>query len=176
MTATDVKVRPATAADAAAIAAIYNQGIRARIATFETEERGADERRAWLAAHDERHPVLVATVAGSDDAECVVGWAAADHYRSRACYAGVAEFSIYVDESARGRGVGVLLLQGLIDAAEQAGLWKLLSRVFPENTASRSLCARLGFREVGTYEKHARLDGVWRDVVIVERLIPANLT
>jgi phosphinothricin acetyltransferase len=168
----EVRTRPARTDDAAAIAAIYNQGIRARIATFETEERTAEERRTWLAAHDERHPVLVAVVTGPDGQEQVAGWAATDHYRSRACYAGVAEFSIYVDEVWRGRGVGVALLGALIEAAEAAGLWKLVSRIFPENRASLALCARLGFREVGTYEKHAQLDGLWKDVVIVERLIP----
>jgi phosphinothricin acetyltransferase len=170
-----IRVRPAEPGDAGAIAEIYNQGIRARIATFETEERSAEERRAWLAAHDERHPVLVATVAGPDGAERVAGWASTDRYRSRACYDGVAEFSIYVHEAFRGRGLGAALLGALIDAAGQAGLWKLVSRIFPENRASLALCDRHGFREVGTYEKHAKLDGAWRDVVIVERLIPANL-
>jgi L-amino acid N-acyltransferase YncA len=171
-----VRTRPARPEDAAAIAEIYNQGIRARIATFETEERSAEERAAWLAGHDARHPVLVAVVDGPGGTEAVAGWAATDHYRPRACYAGVAEFSIYVDEAWRGRGVGVVLLAALIEAAEAVGLWKLLSRIFPENTASLGLCARLGFRQVGTYEKHAQLDGVWKDVVIVERLIPANLS
>ncbi|MDQ2786684.1 MAG: arsinothricin resistance N-acetyltransferase ArsN1 [Chloroflexota bacterium] len=171
----DVTVRPATSADAAAIAEIYNQGIRARIATFETEERTPEERRTWLASHDDRHPVVVATITEGGAAR-VVGWAATDGYRTRACYAGVAEFSVYIHEQYRGRGVGVLLLNGLIDAAERVGLWKLLSRVFPENVASRALCAKVGFREVGVYQNHGKLDGVWKDTVIVERLIPANLT
>ncbi len=171
----DVTVRPATLADAAAIAEIYNQGIRARIATFETEERTPEERSAWLAGHDAHHPVVVATVT-EKDAERVVGWAATDGYRTRACYAGVAEFSVYIHERYRGRGIGVVLLNGLIAAAERAGLWKLLSRVFPENVASRALCAKVGFREVGVYQNHGKLDGAWKDTVIVERLIPANLT
>jgi L-amino acid N-acyltransferase YncA len=173
--AASVRVRAATLDDAAAIAEIYNQGIRARIATFETEERTPEERRAWLSSHDERHPVVVATVA-ENGAERVVGWAATDGYRTRACYAGVAEFSVYIHEQYRGRGIGVVLLGGLIAAAERAGLWKLLSRVFPENSASRALCAKVGFREVGVYRNHGKLDGVWKDTVIVERLIPANLT
>lgn len=84
-----VEVRPAQLEDAAAIAAIYNQGIRARIATFETEERTSEERRAYIADHIDRYPIVVATI---DDR--VVGWAAASPYSSRACYAGVAEFSI----------------------------------------------------------------------------------
>lgn len=173
---TELQVRPATLDDAAAIAEIYNQGIRARIATFETAERSAEDRRAWLEKHDPRYPVLVATVADAGGCR-VVAWASADPYRTgRACYAGVAEFSIYVGAAWRGRGVGATLLGTLMAESERAGLWKLLSRIFVENAASRALCARLGFREVGIYEKHARLDGVWRDCVIVERLFPANLT
>jgi L-amino acid N-acyltransferase YncA len=173
--AESVSVRPARMDDAAAIAEIYNQGIRARIATFETEERTPEERRAWLAGHDARHPVVVATIS-ERGAERVVGWAATDGYRARTCYAGVAEFSVYIHEAYRGRGVGVAVLNGLIEAAERAGLWKLLSRVFPENAASRALCAKVGFREVGVYQNHGKLDGAWKDTVIVERLIPANVT
>lgn len=172
MPASHVVTRPATPEDAAAIADIYNQGIRARIATFETEERTAEERRQWLARHDARHPVLVAV--DRLEGGRVLGWAATDTYRARACYDGVAEFSIYIDRDARGAGVGTMLLDALVAAAEAAGLWKLLSRIFPENVASLSLCAKCGFRQVGVYERHARLDGSWRDVIIVERLIPAN--
>lgn len=165
-------VRPAVASDADAIAEIYNQGIRGRMATYETEERTAEERAAWLAGHDAHHPVLVAV---APTTEQVAGWISADHYRSRWCYRGVAEFSVYVDERYRGRGVGATLMEAFLPACEQAGLWKLVSRIFPENQASRALCARFGFREVGIYEKHAQLDGIWRDVVIVERLLPANI-
>ena len=82
---------------------------------------------------------------------------------------------MYVARSARGHGAGRKALTALIDADANAGYWKLVSRVFVENDASRNLCRKLGFREVGVYEKHARLDGVWRDVVIVERLIAVNL-
>ena len=164
-----ITVRSAAVDDAAAIARIHSQGIRERVATFETEEPTEADRRAWLAGCDRRYPVVVAERDGQ-----VVGWASASPYRSRACYAGVAQFSIYVDTEARGQGVGTALLEGLIAASEGAGLWKLVSRVFVENTASRALCRRSGFREVGIYEKHAKLDGVWRDTVIVERLIPTN--
>jgi len=170
---TAVHVRHATPDDAAAIAEIYNQGIRARIATFETEERTPDERRAWIAAHDERYPVVVATIEGGK-VERVVGWAAASPYSSRACYAGVAEFSIYIHENERGKGVGSVLIEAFIAASERAGLWKLTSRIFPENVASRTLCKKAGFEEIGVHRKHAQLDGVWKDNVIVERLIPAN--
>ena len=88
---------------------------------------------------------------------------------------GIGEFSMYVHRDWRGRGVGDLLVAALINEAERLGLWKLLSRIFPFNEASRALCRKHGFREVGVYEKHARLDGRWLDVVIVERLISANV-
>lgn len=175
MVQTAAQIRPASVSDAAAIATIYNQGIRERIATFETEERTPEERQHWLAGHDATHPVIVATLPDTSGVNTVVGWASTDSYRPRACYAGIAEFSVYIHTDYRGRGVGTALMDGLIAAAADTGLWKLVSRVFVENTASRALLARVGFREVGIYEKHGKLDGVWRDVVIVERLIPANL-
>ena len=159
-----VTVRPARPGDAPAIAAIYNAGIRGRMATFETAERTADDIAAWFTRTG--HPVLVAERDG-----LVVGWVAASPYRSRACYAGVAEFSVYVDPAVQGHRVGDALMSAFIPALEDAGFWKALSRIFPENTASRALCRRHGFREVGVYGRHARLDGVWRDVVIVERLL-----
>ena len=159
-----VTVRPAVRDDAGAIAAIYNAGIRGRGATFETRERTAADIEAWF--DRESHPILVAERDGR-----VVGWAAASPYRARECYAGIAEFSVYVDTAEHGRRIGDTLMTEFIPALERAGFWKVLSRIFPENTASRALCRRHGFREVGTYERHARLDGVWRDVVIVERLL-----
>jgi phosphinothricin acetyltransferase len=105
----------------------------------------------------------------------VVAFAAASSYRSRACYSGIAEVSVYVARAHRRRGAGRLALEELMRAAERAGFWKLLSRVFTDNIASRTFIRLLGFREVGIYEKHGCLDGVWRDVVIVEYLIQANL-
>lgn len=164
-----VAVRPATEADLPAIAAIYNQGIRGRGATFETRERSPEELRGWLGRPE--HPVLVAERGGR-----VLGWIAASGYRPRECYAGVAEFSVYVAEEARGQGVGDALMAAFLPACERAGLWKVLSRIFPGNAASRALCRRHGFREVGVYHKHGKLEGAWRDVVIVERLLEANLT
>ena len=87
-----------------------------------------------------------------------------------------ADPSLFVLPAARGQGIGKPLLNGVIDAAAAAGFWKILSRIFTFNTASRALCAACGFREVGIYENHGKLDGRWLDVVIVERLIDANLT
>jgi L-amino acid N-acyltransferase YncA len=156
-------VRAATANDAERIAQIYNQGIEDRIATFETEPRTAQQVGAWF---DSSYPIFVA---GSGNQ--VHAYAAAFPYRSRACYEGVREFSIYVSRSHRGQGFGRAALSALIDDARQRGWWKLLSRIFPENEASLKLCTSLGFRIVGTYEKHAKLDGQWRDVVIVEKFL-----
>ncbi len=167
--ADQVRVRSALLDDVAAIAEIYNQGILGRQATFETRLRTADDIVETLRAGEGRFPFLVAEVDG-----VLTGWASVSSYRARECYAGIGEFSIYVHEDWRKAGVGRVLLPALIDAAAAAGFWKLLSRVFPENTGSLRLAAACGFREVGTYEKHAQLDGIWRDVVIIERLLPAN--
>ncbi|HEX5690669.1 MAG TPA: arsinothricin resistance N-acetyltransferase ArsN1 family A [Roseiflexaceae bacterium] len=163
-----MNARTATLADAAAIAAIYNQGIDDRIATFETRPRSETDIHGWF---DGTHPVVVV-----EDAGQVLAFASTSTYRPRECYAGIAEFSVYVAREARGRGAGRLAMQALIAAAEGAGFWKLVSRVFPENGASLGLLRRLGFREVGVYEKHGQLDGAWRDVVIVELLLPRNLS
>lgn len=161
-----LRPRAARAGDAADIARIWNEGIDDRVATFETEPRTADGIARWMAAKEARHPTVVVEADGR-----VVAWAAASEYRPRECYAGVGEFSVYVERASRGRGAGRIAMEALIPAAERAGLWKLVSRVFPENTASLALLRSLGFREVGTYRRHAKLDGAWRDVVIVEKLI-----
>ncbi len=163
-------IRPAMAADAAQIAAIYNQGIEERRATFETRPRSVAEMSARV-AEGGRHPLLVACDADGS----ILGWAGLGDYRARDCYAGIAEFSVYLDRHARRRGVGRLLLEALLGAARERGYWKLVSRIFTFNTASLALCRAVGFREVGVYEKHGRLDGHWLDVVIVERLITENL-
>ncbi len=155
--------RPMDLADCEAVARIYNEGIDDRIATFETRHRTRDDIEAWLGT---RYPVVVVT-----DGDTVVAFAATSTYRQRECYDGIAEFSVYVARGERGRGAGRLAMEALIEAAERAGFWKLLSRVFTENTASLGLLKQVAFREVGTYEKHAKLDGTWRDVVIVERLL-----
>jgi len=160
-----VAVRPATVADADSIAEIYNQGIEDRVATFETDPRTAAQVREHLEGMG-NHVALVAVRDGE-----VVGFAWTSPYRARACYSGIAEFSVYVERQARRAGVGHALLERLIGECQARGFWKLVSRIFPENTASRLLCRALGFREVGIYQRHGRLDGVWRDCVIVERLL-----
>lgn len=159
--------RMATSEDASAIAVIYNEGIADHIATFETRLRSAEDIATWF---DGRHPIVVVEEDGA-----LVAFAATSTYSPRSCYAGIAEFSVYVRRSARGHGAGRQAMEALLLAAEDAGFWKLLSRVFVDNVASRRLLASVSFREVGVYERHAKLDGIWRDVVIVERLLPANL-
>jgi L-amino acid N-acyltransferase YncA len=158
-----VRTRSARPDDAEAIAAIYNEGIDDRLATFETEPRSPGDVRAWL----EVFPVVVA----EDGDGAVAAWASASPYSDRPAYAHVREFSIYVRRSQRGRGFGRAALGALIAECEARGWWKLVSRVFPENEASLGLCRALGFREVGVYRRHGKLDGEWRDCVIVERLL-----
>ena len=157
-------VRPAAPADAARIAEIYNAGIAERSSTFETRARGTSDVQAWLES-GERFPVLVA---GED---LVLGWARVAEYSARPAYAGVGEVSIYVDREARGRGIGSSLLQQLSRRAAELGYWKLTGKLFPENEASVRLVARDGWREVGVHLRHGRLDGRWRDVLVVERLL-----
>jgi L-amino acid N-acyltransferase YncA len=164
-----MQVRTATPNDTAAIAHIYNQGIEDRVATFETHLRSAEEVQGWF---DGIHPVIVVE---NVDGNGIIAFASTSSYSNRDCYAGIAECSVYVKREMRGCGAGRLALEALIRAAEDAGFWKLVSRVFVENKPSRALIHSLGFREVGIYEKHAKLDGIWRDVIIVERLIGSNL-
>jgi L-amino acid N-acyltransferase YncA len=161
-------IRPAGPQDAAAVAAIHNAGIDSGLATFETRPRTADETAARITATCPPYGFLVAEAGGA-----VVGWAATYPYSQREAYAGVAEFSIYLAAEARGRGHGHRLLAELLEAAEDAGLHKVTSRLFATNAASRRLCAAVGFREVGVHLRHARLHGTWRDVVVVERLLGA---
>lgn len=161
-----LSTRLATLGDAAAIARIYNQGIAERIATFETDPRSVEQIEAQLREKGAHYPTVVVERDGQ-----VIAWAAVSGYRSRPCYAGIAEHSVYVGREARGAGAGLLALEALFVAAEQQGFWKLLSRIFPENTASLALHRKAGFREVGVYRRHGKLEGSWRDCVIVERLI-----
>jgi len=157
-----MRARAAKFGDAPAIARIYNEGIDDRVATFETRHRTTGDVAGWF---DGRHPVVVV----DDDDGGVIAFAPTSQYRPRACYAGISEFSVYTARAARGRGAGKMAMEALIEAARAAGFWKLVSRVLIENTASRGLLRSVGLREVGVYERHGQLDGVWRDVAIVER-------
>jgi L-amino acid N-acyltransferase YncA len=154
-----VHVRPLRRDDYPAVARIFHEGIATGLATFETAAPTWDE---WDNAHLPDHR-FVAELGGE-----VVGWAAIVPYSRRAVYGGVGEESVYVAEAARGRGVGRALLGHLIASARDGGLWTLQAGVFPENEASLALHRALGFREVGTRERLGRLNGEWRDVVLLE--------
>lgn len=158
-------IRAAQPADAEAVCAIYNEGIEGRQATFETRLRTPDEIVAWL---DDALPFLVAV----DDANGeVLGFARLTRYSDRCVYSGVGDHGVYVASSARGRGVGRLLLDALCDAAAQEGYYKITSRIFEQNAASRAAHRAAGFTEVGIQRHHGKLDGTWLDCVLVERLL-----
>jgi L-amino acid N-acyltransferase YncA len=141
------------------VAEIYAEGIATRNATFETAVPSWEE---WERGHFEEHR-LVAT-----DETGVLGWAALAPISRRPAYAGVAEVSVYVAGRARGKGVGRFLLAALVESARAGGLWTLQAAIFPENEASLALHLSLGFRDVGVRERIGSLDGVWRDVELLE--------
>ena len=164
-----MRVRAAAAGDAAAIAEIYNAGIRERTSTFETREREPSHIAERIAM--ERFPFLVAEEDGR-----VAGWAAMSEYSSRGVYVGVAECSVYVDAELRGRGIGAALLAALAEEAERRGFHKLVGKLFESNEASMRLVTRSGFRVVGTHLRHGTLEGEWRDVILVERTLAGQPT
>jgi L-amino acid N-acyltransferase YncA len=158
-----MEIRAMQPDDWPAVREIYEQGIATRQATFETAAPSWEE---WDAGH-----LVDLRLVAEEDGE-VVGWAALSPVSRRACYAGVAEESVYVAERARGRGVGSALLGRLLADADEAGFWTIQTSIFPENAASIALHMRCGFRVVGTRERIARLDGTWRDTVLLERRVP----
>ena len=145
------------------VARIYAEGIATGAATFETE---VPEWEAWDRAHLPEHRF----VAVEDDR--VLGWAAVSAVSDRCVYGGVVEDSLYVDPAAQGRGVGRRLLEALIESTERAGIWTIEAGMFPENAGSVALHERLGFRVVGRRERLGKLDGAWRDVLLLERRSP----
>jgi L-amino acid N-acyltransferase YncA len=155
-----VDVRAMTSEDWRAVEAIYAEGIATGHATFETappswaEFDGGRHREHRFVALDDGH---------------IVGWAALSPTSRRACYRGVAEHSVYVTESARGRGVGRALMDALVTSADAGGIWTIQTSIFPENEASVALHERVGFRVVGRRERIAELNGVWRDTLLLER-------
>jgi phosphinothricin acetyltransferase len=156
-------VRSARPEDAARIAEIYNEGIEDRVATFETRPRDASEVAAWL---DAGLPFLVAERDGA-----VVGFARVSPYSDRCVYEGVGEHGVYVAREARGEGIGRELLEMVAFAAASVGFYKLTARILTENEASLAAHRSAGFREVGVQRRHGKLDGEWRDVVLVELLL-----
>ena len=156
----DVTTRAMTDADLAVVRDIYAEGVATRNATFETEVPTAKALVAkWLADHR-----WVAELDGR-----VVGWTAISPVSSRPCYAGVGETSVYVAAAARGRGVGKALLWRQVNEADEGGLWTLQTAIFPENRASIALHHSAGYETLAVRSRIARLDGVWRDTVLLER-------
>jgi phosphinothricin acetyltransferase len=158
-----LQVRAAQERDAKTIVAIYNEGIAGREATFETEPRAAHHFLARIAS--ERYPLLVADLDGR-----IVGWAGLTSYSERQAYVGIGEFSVYVARDAQGGGIGTKLCQQLSEKAQERGFYKLIGKIFPENMACVRLVGSCGFQQVGLHRCHGRLDGKWRDVLLVERL------
>jgi L-amino acid N-acyltransferase YncA len=155
-----IRIRVLRRSDWPDVSAIYAAGIASGNATFETE---APDWRSWDAAHspDLRFVAL--------DGEVVAGWVAAGPVSSRSCYRGVIEHSVYVSPARQGRGIGRLLLEALIEAAEGRGYWTIEAGIFPENLASLAVHLACGFRIVGRRERLGQLDGSWRDVLLLER-------
>ena len=161
-----IVLRPATAADAAAICRIYNQGIEDRLATLETELRTPDERRQWLAARGPRHPVFVA-----ETDEMVVGWSSLNVYNPRPAYQYVADLSIYIERGWRGKGVGRRLLEHLLEQARALGYHKMMLSAFPFNASGVALYERMGFTRAGVFHEMGQLDGRWVDTLVMEKLL-----
>jgi L-amino acid N-acyltransferase YncA/DNA-binding transcriptional ArsR family regulator len=159
-------IRPMSASDADSVLAVYQAGLDAGDASFETEAP------SWEAFDAAKLPAHRHVAAAADTGE-VLGWVAASAVSGRRVYAGVVEHSVYVAPTARRRGAGAALLQALIDSTEAAGIWTIQSGIFPENIASIRLHQRKGFRVVGTRERIGRQRGRWRDVVLVERRSPS---
>jgi phosphinothricin acetyltransferase len=156
-------IRRAHRRDLARVAEIYNAGIAERVATFETAHRSVEDINNWI---EDGQPFIVAV-----DNDQVIGWARAGGYSDRCCYEGVGEHAVYVHADARGRGLGRRLLIELCGEAERRGLYKLTGRVFTDNEPSRAAHRAAGFEEVGVQRRHGRLDGQWKDCVLVERLL-----
>ena len=142
------------------VCAVFLEGILSGNATFETEPPSWDQ---W----DRAHLPFGRLAARSD--EGLVGWAALTPVSLRPCYAGVAEMSIYVAEAARGQGIGRALMQEAIRSSEAHHIWTLQASIFPENVASLRICAAHGFRQVGRRKHIAKLNGLWRDTILLER-------
>jgi phosphinothricin acetyltransferase len=155
-----MEIRELRQEDWPAVREIFEQGIAGRNATFETEapsweawDRSQLDGQRWVAVEQGR----------------VVGWVAAHPVSSRPCYAGVVEHSVYVHDDSQGKGIGRALLERLFASTEAAGIWTIQTGIFPENEASIALHRKAGFRVVGTQERLGKMDGVWRDVVVLER-------
>lgn len=149
------------------ITKIYNQGMEDRIATLETSLRTDAEMEGWFLDRTTRHKVVVI----EDEYKNIFGWASLNLFNARCCYSEVVDLSIYIERGMRGKGLGKILLNYLIEVAREQNFHKLVLGTFKSNTAGQRLYKSVGFREVGTYLKHGKLDGIWVDVTIMEKLL-----
>ena len=159
-------IRPARAAHNAQIAAIWNHEAIATTATTDTEPRSADAQRAWLAAHGETYPALVAAVGDE-----VVGFGALAPYRPKPSYARTVEDSVYVKDGWRGKGVGGLILDALVERARACGHHSMIARIIADNDGSLRLHERRGFVQVGHEQEVAFKLGRWLDVLTLQRML-----
>ena len=159
-------VRRASHRDFEAIRRIYNEGIEDRVATLDTEPKAATEIEAWWREHDGAYAVLVAT-----DAGVVIGWASLNRFSQRCAHSAIADLSVYVTRSHRGRGVGAELLRRLEENARTSGFRKIVLHALNSNEQGKRLYRKCGFREVGVFEQHGVIDGGFADVVVMEKII-----
>lgn len=163
---TTFTVRHAASEDIKSILRIYNQGIEDRIATLETEIKDSSYMETWFKDHQGRFSVLV--VERKDE---VIGWASLNPYSHRCAYNGVADLSVYIDRSFRGQGVGSSLLESLHKVAKENGFYKTILFTFPFNQGGQGLYQKMGYRQVGVFEKQGVMDGEFIDVMIMEKLL-----
>lgn len=163
----EYNLREATIMDIPYVAHIYNQGIEDRIATLETRIRDTSEMENWFLGREPRHKVIVM----EDNEKVIRGWASINSFNSRCCYSGVGDISIYIDREMRGRGLGKVLLRGLLETAKEQGFHKLVLSTFEYNEAGKRLYKSLGFREVGTFINQGILDGKFINITIMEKLL-----
>ncbi len=163
------EVRPASRDDVETIRQIYNEGVEDRVATLDREPKSPDEMAQWWADHDERHAVLVALDAGE-----VVGWASLNRFSARCAHANIADLSVYVKRSERGRGVGRELLKRLVERATREGFHKIVLHALDCNESGKRLYRGSGFIEVGVFREHGMIDGAYVDVVAMERLLRSS--
>ena len=159
-------VRSASRDDLEAIRRIYNEGIEDREATLETDVKSAEDLAEWWVEHDGRYAVLVAGE-GSD----IAGWASLNRFSHRCAHSAIADLSVYIARSRRGKGIGYALLAALEDEAVKGGFHKIVLHALNANVRGRRLYEKAGFREVGVFKEHGKLDGRYVDVVAMEKLL-----
>jgi L-amino acid N-acyltransferase YncA len=161
----EIRLRDATPADVPSIRAIHNQGIEDRVATLDVDPHTLDEQEQWFNRHGPRHPIIVAEAGGD-----TVGWASLNQFSARVAYRFVADLSVYIERSWRGKGVGTLLLREIDARARALGYHKIVLSAFPSNQAGLRLYEKFGFRTVGVYHEQGLVDGHWVDTILMEKL------